>query len=149
MLSAQQYLCIARRRLFLVRTIQKFESHFRYPLWDHEKEHLAVLLKVERPGNHESYTQHTYSDSQRTKGLSTNHRYLKRDEKHVQPAQRSDTTVVEGNHARHERETVEGESDEGEEEEIENELQWLGAEWESMVKILRQKESNSNWDDEY
>ena len=136
-----------------MRTIDQFKSHFGYTLWEHEKDNLAILLKVERLGTHESYTQYTYSDSQRTKDLSKNYQYLKRDKKHVQPARRSDTPMVEEKHARHEKETVEGESEEGEEEgeeeEIEKELQWLGAEWESMVKILRQKEPNSNWDDEY
>ncbi len=148
-LSAQQYLFIARRRLFLLRTIQRFESHFKYPLWQSEQQYLADLLKVERPGKYASYAQHALSVSQRLRSPAKSIRHLKKDDKRTQTALESDMTMVGEKEAEYASETADVESIEGDGKETEIALQWLGAEWESMVRILRQRESDCEWVDEY
>ena len=141
-MTTQQYLCIARRRGFLVHIIHKFENHFGYSLCKIEKEELAVFLKLERSEIHESYTQYTSSDNQRTKHRPKSHRDLEKNKKHIQSTHWSDSPIKRGKLRK-------GKSEEGGKSQIENELRWLDEEWKSIVKILRQREPHSNWDDDY
>ena len=46
-------------------------------------------------------------------------------------------------------EKADSEADDIEDKEIEEALQWLGAEWESLAKILRQRDSEIDWEDDY
>ena len=117
---------MARRRVFLAQTIEKFQRYFGFSLLEHEKAHLAALLKVERPAIKK-----------------------RRNENRVQPAVQDNAILTQTKNARSEEEIVEGESDEGEEEAIEQEWEWLNAEGRSMVKVLRENEPNSIWSDDY
>ena len=129
--------------------IQRFESHFEYPLWESEKEYLADRLKVERWGKHESYIQHELPVRRETKNIPKNLRGLSRDKKHAQINRGSGMAMEEGNDTGCRREVeIEG-SSEGEEEEIERALKWLREEWDSMVEFLREKEPDSTWEADY
>jgi len=47
------------------------------------------------------------------------------------------------------KEKDDSESDEVEDRETEEALEWLGAEWGSLAKILRQRDSEIDWEDVY
>lgn len=124
---------MSRRHLLLIQTIVKFESHFGYPLWECEREHLADLLKIEKlPSKglahdpvavaqaHPTVKKHRLSDLE----MKTAGKYEGDFKEDLEGA-------IE--------DQIDGEAQEIEEEETEKVLQWLGEGWESLVSTLRQE----------
>ena len=154
--SAQQELSIARRRLFYAQTIIKFESQFQYPLWESEKEHLAQLLhlKVERPVRNENVIRDASSISQQAQGSAKVAQSDSRSVRDVRDNPEPDAVRnIEGDVTGQRREAAEekndSEVDDIEDRETDKALRWLGAEWESLAKILRQRDSEVFWEDVY
>ena len=125
-------------------------------MWESEKEHLAHLLqlKVERHLRNEEAVQDCTSSGQRAKvsgRLSQNHppngRKL-RAELYSEAAKQA-----EGNTREHGRVGVEekedSEEEDIEEKETEKALQWLKAEWASLLESLRQRDSEIGSDEDY
>jgi len=154
--SAQQKLSLARRRLFYAQTITRFERQFRYPLWESEKGHLAQLLhlNVESPVRNEDAIRDASSLPQRAQGSAKVAQSDPRSEREVRDDLTSDAARVhEGDTTGHGREAAEekddSEVDDADDREIEEALQWLGAEWESITKILRQSDPGVYWENVY
>ncbi len=155
-LSAQQRLSLARRRIFHEKTVAKFENFFQYPLWESEKEHLAHLLqlKVERLTQNEAAVQDGLLSGQRAKGLGRlRQNYPPNGRKVRAELEMEAAKQVGGNTREHKRVGVEekedSEEDNIEDRETEKALQWLAAEWASLLKDLRELDSEISWDEDY
>jgi hypothetical protein len=122
-LSLQQQWSLARRHLFLKVTIAKFYSTFRYPLWASEKQHLGQLLRLEPDS---SVSKHLKSGAER---------------KIV-----GQEIETKGGAAEDKEDTT---HDENEDAETDIALKWLEGEWASLVKTLRQTDSELVWNDDY
>lgn len=149
---AQQYLSIARRHLFLVQTITKFQDHFQYPLWESEKEYIADLLKVERLAGDKNAIQDTSSYRQRAQNQSGPPPHPLGNRKHVCDELRSEVRKEDQEDAGCGKKVAkesDSEAEDIEDQETEKAIEWLGAEWRSIVQILRQRDSNIDWDDVY
>jgi len=154
--SAQRELSLARRRLFHAQTIARFESRFRYPLWESEKEHLAQLLylKLDRPVSNKDAIRDAFSSPERAQGSAKMAHSDLRNESEVCGDSKSGAVKENaGDTSRYTREAAEekddSELDEIEDRETEEALEWLGAEWGSLAKILKQTDSEINWEDVY
>ena len=142
--SAQEYLSIARRRLLLIRTIAKFEGHFPFPLWESEREYLADLLKVKRLAWGEKTIQDPSSCRQRAKIPSKFSQRSPTNKYRVRDDLGSGVVKRRG----HRKEAPEEDATETEDEKTEKAIKWLKAEWNSSVMtILRQRDSDTQWDD--
>lgn len=118
-------------------------------MWTSEKEYLAELLKVEKPGKHASYIQHASSISQGAGSQSKDLLILRKKKKREQRTPEPYATIGEGNNTQQQSETADEESSEVEEEETEIALDWLRATWKPVVQYLRQKEPNGEWVTDY
>lgn len=148
--SAQRELSLARRRLFHAQTIARFESQFRYPLWECEKEYLAQLLhlKLERPLSNEDATRETLSSPQRAQcSAKMAHSDLRNESEVCDNLKSGAVRENAGDTTGYKRD--DSHLDKTEDKEIDEALEWLGAEWRSLAKILRQRDSEIYWEDVY
>ncbi len=152
-LCAKRHLSLARRRLFLTRTIARFETHFQDTLWESEIEYLADLLEVERPARNNDPVQDASScglGAQDSVVRAQGHpRIPKAQNDPKSKAAEKDDGDGAGHGSGAAKSKEDGEAEEIEEEETDREIRWLEAEWESLAEILRQTDPEIHWNDAY
>ena len=111
-------------------------------------------LKMERTVRNEDAIRDAFSFPQRAQGSAKVARSDPRSEREVRNDLKSDAVRKnEGDITGYRREAAEekddGEVDDVEDSETEEALHWLEAKWKSLVKILRQIDSEISWEDVY
>ena len=153
-LRAKCHLSLARRRLFLTRTIAQFEPHFQDTLQESEREYLADLLKVQRLTRNKGPVQDASwcgLRAQNSEILAQGYAPIK---KQVQNDPKSKAAEKDdGDSIGYRREAAKdknnGEAEEIKEEETDREIRWLEAKWKSLAEILRQMDPEFHWNDAY